>query len=61
MRNRFETAFWRKAYAGLPAGTRRRYIEDMLYAERMELALDSAIEAWSRVKTLFSPRHVVHH
>jgi hypothetical protein len=51
------TPFWKRAAASLPAHIRARHIGQLEAAERWELALDGAIEAWSRVRaTLAHPR-----
>ena len=44
----FRTRFWRKAYASLPPRVRERHAAHLRAAERWELALDAAIELWSR-------------
>lgn len=52
-----KTPFWKRAAASLPAHIRARHIGQLEAAERWELALDGAIEVWSRVKgTLAHPR-----
>jgi hypothetical protein len=56
MKNRelkFKTKFWRDAAARLPAEVRERHAADLQRAERWELALDRAIEAYARVKAAF--------
>ena len=53
MKNRdseFKTKFWRDAAARLPAAVRSRHLADLQRAERWELALDRAIEAFARAK-----------
>ena len=57
MKNRelkFKTKFWREAAARLPAEVRSRHGADLQRAERWELALDRAIEAYARVKAAFA-------
>ena len=57
MKNRdlkFKTKFWRDVAARLPAEVRSRHGADLQRAERWELALDRAIEAWSRFKAAFT-------
>ena len=44
----FKTAFWQNAARSLHPSVRRRYIAYFERAERWELALDAAIERWSR-------------
>lgn len=51
-----KTNFWRNAYASLPEGVRARYLADLEQAERIELALGSAIEAMGRAKASFAAR-----
>jgi hypothetical protein len=46
--NRFDTAFWQKAYESLPLRARREHAFRMRSAERWELRADAAIELWSR-------------
>ena len=57
MKNReleFKTKFWRDAAARLPA----RYHADLLRAERVELAIASAVDALQRLKNaLARPFH----
>ncbi|HYL23192.1 MAG TPA: hypothetical protein VEV21_02240 [Burkholderiales bacterium] len=56
MKNRelkFKTKFWRDVAARLPAEVRERHAADLQRAERFELALDGAIEAFTRVKAAF--------
>jgi len=45
-----KTAFWRNAAASLPARVQERYMADIERAERWELALERAIEVFSRAK-----------
>jgi len=57
MKNRdlqFKTKFWRDVSRRLPADVRARHRADLQRAERWELALDRAIEAWSRLKVAFT-------
>jgi hypothetical protein len=49
-----KTPFWKRAAASLPVQVRARHIVAIEQAERWELALDGAIEAWSRVKATFA-------
>ena len=49
-----KTPFWKNAAASLPSHVRARHISAIEQAERWELALDGAIEAWSRVKATFA-------
>ena len=64
MKNRelkFKTKFWRDVAARLPAEVRSRHAADLQRAERWELALDRAIEAFGRAKaalgrTFHTPR-----
>jgi hypothetical protein len=52
-----KTPFWKRAASSLPAHIRARHIGQLQAAERWELALDRALEAWSRVKSsLAQPR-----
>jgi len=51
-----KTPFWKRAAASLPAHIRARHVGALEQAERWELALDGAIETWSRVKAT-----VAHH
>jgi hypothetical protein len=55
-----KTPFWRKAAASLPAHIRARHITALEQAERWELALDGALEAWSRVKATFAQPRSAH-
>jgi hypothetical protein len=50
MRNRkeFATSFWNSASKSLPAAVRKRYAPQLKSAERFELALDWAIEFFTR-------------
>ena len=50
MRKDFVTSFWQQAYDKLPATSRAQYLTHMKAAERWELAIDDAIEVWSRAK-----------
>ena len=50
-----KTKFWRNAAASLPQNVRSRYLADIEQAERMELALDGALEALARAKANFFP------
>ena len=57
MKNRelkFKTKFWRDAAARLPGEVRERNGADLQRAERWELALDGAIEAYARAKVAFA-------
>ena len=51
-----KTKFWRDAAASLPERARARYLADLEQAERIELALDGAIEAVARAKAIFATR-----
>ena len=51
-----KTSFWKKAAASLPSQIRPRYMSQLEQAERWELALESAIEGWTRVKSAFGAR-----
>ena len=55
-----KTPFWKKAAASLPAHIRARHIGQLEAAERWELALDGAIEVWSRVKGSFAHPRAAH-
>jgi hypothetical protein len=57
----FQTAFWQRAYDSLPPAARERHAAQLAAAERWELALDGAIEAWSRLTMYFAPRRVQPH
>lgn len=48
-----KTNFWKKAAAQLPAAVRARHISQLEQAERWELALDRAFEAYARLKNSF--------
>ncbi len=48
-----KTPFWKKAAAQLPASVRSRYISELEQAERWELAIDRAVEAYARLKASF--------
>jgi hypothetical protein len=50
-RNEFATSFWTKASKSLPASVRQRYASQLKSAERLELALDRAIEFFTRRPT----------
>lgn len=50
MRSNLRTPFWRAAYRALPEDVRPRHLADFERAERWELALDAAVEAFSWVK-----------
>jgi hypothetical protein len=50
---KFKTKFWRDVAARLPAEVRERHAADLQRAERFELALDGAIEAFARAKAAF--------
>ncbi|HYY60868.1 MAG TPA: hypothetical protein VE756_05705 [Burkholderiales bacterium] len=57
MKNRepkFKTKFWREVAARLPAEVRVRHAADLERAERWELALGGAIEAFGRARAAFS-------
>jgi predicted GTPase len=47
---KFKTKFWNDVAASLPVAVRQRHRADLARAERWELALDRAIEAWTRFK-----------
>ena len=49
-----KTKFWRNAAASLPESVRSRYRADIEQAERIEIALDGAIEAVARVRAGFA-------
>jgi hypothetical protein len=49
-----KTPFWKRAAGSLPPQVRARHISALEQAERWELALDGAIETWSRVKATFA-------
>ena len=51
-----KTKFWKDAAASLPSAVRARHIGDLEHAERWELALDGAIEAWARIKATLATR-----
>jgi hypothetical protein len=53
-----KTKFWKDAAASLPANVRVRHIGDLEHAERWELALDGAIEAWARIKATLATRSI---
>jgi hypothetical protein len=50
MRKEFVTPFWQRAYDSLPAQVRGQYLTQMKAAEGWELALNEAIQFWSRAK-----------
>jgi hypothetical protein len=54
MRNAPATPFWKNALASLPAPVRERYALQFEAAERWELWLDAAVEAWTGAKTAVS-------
>jgi hypothetical protein len=59
MKNRelkFKTRFWRDVAARLPVEVRSRHAADLQHAERIELAIDRAIETFARVKAVFARR-----
>ena len=45
-----KTVFWQNAARSLHPSARQRYIKHFELAERWELALDAALELWSRAK-----------
>ncbi len=45
-----KTKFWQRGAAGLPALVRARHVRHIERAERVDLALEQAIEIWSRLK-----------
>jgi len=45
-----KTAFWQNAASSLHPSVRQRYLAEFEHAERWELALDAAVEVWSRAK-----------
>lgn len=47
-RNEFVTSFWSRASKSLPASVRDRYKSQLKSAERFDLALDRAIELFTR-------------
>ena len=47
---RLTKAFWQSAARSLHPSIRRRHLADIELAERVELALDAAIEVWSRAR-----------
>jgi hypothetical protein len=55
-----KTPFWKRAAGSLPPQVRARHISALEQAERWELALDGAIEAWSRVKAAFTHPRTAH-
>lgn len=44
----FVTSFWNRAAASLPAAVRKRYLPQLKAAEGFELALDRAVEFFTR-------------
>jgi len=58
MRDELVTPFWRNAYASLPPHVRGRYHAELVAAERWELAIAAAIEAWTRVKNALAHKTV---
>jgi hypothetical protein len=44
-----ETPFWRHAASSLPAHVRERYAAQLEAAERLDIALDAAIDMFRRV------------
>jgi hypothetical protein len=44
----FATSFWNRAAASLPTVVRKRYLAQLKAAEGFELALDRAIEFFTR-------------
>ena len=55
-----KTKFWRDAAARLPASVRERHMRDLIRAERFELALEGALEAWARAKSAFATPRGAH-
>jgi hypothetical protein len=51
-----KTNFWRNAAAALPERVRARHLADIEQAERIELAIDGALEAVARAKASFATR-----
>jgi hypothetical protein len=51
-----KTKFWRSAAASLPENVRARHLADIEQAERIELALDGAIEALARARSNLAGR-----
>ena len=49
-----KTKFWKNAAASLPENVRSRHLADIEQAERIELAIDGAIEAVARAKASFT-------
>ena len=45
-----KTTFWQNAARSLHPSVRQRYLAEFEHAERWELALDGALEVWSRAK-----------
>ena len=54
MRNTLVTPFWKNALESLPANLRSRYVREIAAAERWELRIDAAVQAWSRAKSAVS-------
>jgi transcriptional antiterminator Rof (Rho-off) len=50
----FATRFWRAAARSLHPTVRERYLPQLKAAERWELALDAAVEAFSRARKLLA-------
>ena len=50
MRNQLKTRFWRNAYESLPPTVRVQYYDDIVRAERWELALGAAVDVMSAAK-----------
>ena len=50
MRKEFVTPFWQRAYESLPSEVRAQYLTQIKAAERWELAVGDALQAWSRAK-----------
>jgi hypothetical protein len=46
-----ETPFWQRAARSLPHSVRVRYASVLERAERLDLALDAAIDTWVRART----------
>ena len=44
----FVTSFWNRAAASLPTAVRKRYLPQLKAAEGFELALDRAVEFFTR-------------
>jgi len=54
MRKELVTPFWRAAFKSLPPAVRERHLLQLKAAERWELALDAAVEAFSRARKLLA-------